>query len=453
MPGGNIRAVIARPSLPAPALTITAAQARRTAIAAQQLHRPRANATPRTVFDQAVLDQAALDQKGLDQRALDTTTINRGHLRRLVEKIGVLQIDSVNVLARAHYLPIFARLGEYPTTLLDGAAWPARPKDRMLLESWAHVASLIPVATEPLLRWRQQRMAQRWRPEKLLAEHPDLLDRVLDVIAEHGPISAGGVEKILQAPGRGRPGWWEWSATKRVCEYLFVSGTTAVAGRRAFERHYDLAERVLPAAVRAIPTPDVRDAKRELTAMAVRHHGIGSVGDIADYYRLGHADTRQALVELAEAGVVQQVGVRGWKERGWLHTDAVMPRSVAGRALLCPFDPLIWHRGRTERIFDVHYRIGIYTPQSQRTHGYYVCPLLVGDALAGRFDLKADRAGSRLLVQASWLEPANAAHPTAEAAAAELAGMARWLDLDEVVVIPRGDLAAALTGAVHSLPG
>ncbi len=438
MPGGNIRAVIAPSSLPAPVLTLTAAQARRTAIAAQQLHRPRADVPRRTPIDQG---------------ALDTTAINRGHLRRLVEKIGVLQIDSVNVLARAHYLPIFARLGGYPTTLLDGAAWPARAKDRMLLESWAHVASLIPVAAEPLLRWRQQRMAQRWRPEKLLAEHPDLLDRVLDVIAEHGPISAGGVEKILQTPGRGKPGWWEWSATKRVCEYLFISGTTAVAGRRAFERQYDMADRVLPAAVRAIPTPDVRDAKRELTAMAARHHGIGSVGDIADYYRLGHADTRQALVELAEAGSVQRVTVRGWNESGWLYTDAVMPRSVTGRALLCPFDPLIWHRGRTERIFDVHYRIGIYTPQSQRTHGYYVCPLLVGDALVGRFDLKADRARGRLLVQASWLEPGSAAHPAAEAAAAELAGMARWLDLDEVEVIPRGDLAAALTGALHSLPG
>lgn len=246
---------------------------------------------------------------------------------------------------------------------------------------------------------------------------------------------------------------WEWSATKRVCEYLFISGTTAVARRRAFERQYDMADRVLPAAVRAIPTPDVRDAKRELTAMAARHHGIGSVGDIADYYRLGHADTRQALVELAEAGSVQRVTVRGWNEPGWLYTDAVMPRSVTGRALLCPFDPLIWHRGRTERIFDVHYRIGIYTPQSQRTHGYYVCPLLVGDALVGRFDLKADRARGRLLVQASWLEPGSAAHPAAEAAAAELAGMARWLDLDEVEVIPRGDLAAALTGALHSLPG
>jgi uncharacterized protein YcaQ len=428
VPDGNIRAVTARSSLPTPVRTITGAQARRTAVAAQQLHRPRPDA-------------------GMREAA-----INRGHLGRLAEKIGVLQIDSVNVLARAHYLPVFARLGRYPTTVLDAAAWPARPKDRVLLESWAHVASLVPIRTEPLLRWRQQRMAQRWRPDQLLAQHPDLLDRVLDVIAEHGPISAGGVEKTLEAPGRGRPGWWEWSATKRVCEYLFVSGTTAVAGRRSFERQYDLADRVLPAQVRAIPTPERGDAIRELTAMAARHHGIGTVGDIADYYRLRNDDTQQALVELAEAGVVQPVAVRGWKERGWLHTDAIMPRSVTGRALLCPFDPLIWHRPRTERIFDVHYRIEIYTPQAKRKHGYYVCPLLVGDALVGRFDLKADRAGGRLLVQASWLEPGAAAEPAAEAAASELVEMAAWLGLGDVVVMPRGDLAGPLRRTLHSLP-
>ncbi|WP_245599461.1 winged helix-turn-helix domain-containing protein [Nakamurella lactea] len=410
---------------PSPALTLTAAQARRTAIAAQGLHRPRSAGGP----------------------------INRGHLRRLVERIGVLQIDSVNVLARAHYLPVFARLGAYPTEVLDGAAWPARAKDRQLLESWAHVASLIPVELEPLLRYRQQFMADRWRPRSLLAEHPDFLDRVLEVIGGEGPISAGGVEKILEAPGKGRPGWWEWSATKRICEYLFLSGQTAVAGRRAFERQYDLTDRVLPAAVLAAPTPDPADAKRELVAMAIRHHGIGTAGDIADYYRLRVDDTQRALIELVEAGAVLPVRVTGWKDKAWLDAAAAMPRKAGGQALLCPFDPLIWHRPRTERIFDVHYRIEIYTPQHKRVHGYYVFPLLLGDSLVGRFDLKADRATGRLLVQASWLEPGAAAGPAAAAAADELAEMARWLGLGEVVVMPKGDLARELTAAVHTLPG
>lgn len=415
-------------TVPPPALTLTAAQARRTAIAAQGLHRRR----PDPVGDR---------------------TPNRGHFRRLVERIGVLQIDSVNVLARAHYLPTFSRLGGFPTALLDGAAWPSRPRDRTLLESWAHVASLVPVAVEPLLRWRQQAMGVRWRPDDILTAHPDLMDRIMRVIADHGPISAGGVEKILGTPGKGRPGWWEWSATKRVCEYLFLSGITSVADRRGFERHYDLSERVVPGAVRAVPTPDPATAQRELVALAIRHHGIGSVGDIADYYRLRNDDTRRALVELAEEGVVLPVQVRGWKERAWLDVGAAMPRSADGQALLCPFDPLIWHRPRTERLFGVHFRIEIYTPEPKRVHGYYVFPLLVGDEIVGRFDLKADRAAGQLLVQASWVEGDADPDVAVVAAVAELREMARWLGLERIVVRPRGDLADRLERAVTTLPG
>lgn len=414
--------------MPAPVLTLTAAQARRTAIAAQGLHRRR----PEPAGDRVP---------------------NRGHLRRLVDRVGVLQIDSVNVLARAHYLPTFSRLGSFPTDLLDGAAWPSRPRDRTLLESWAHVASLVPVGVEPLLRWRQQAMSARWRPDDVLTAHPDLLDRIIEVIAGHGPISAGGVEKILEAPGKGRPGWWEWSATKQVCEYLFASGITAVADRQGFERRYDLTDRVLPDAVRAVPTPDPATAKRALVAMAIRHHGLGSVGDIADYYRLRIDDTQRALIELAEQGVVLPVQVRGWKEKAWLDAGAAMPRSVDGRALLCPFDPLIWHRPRTERLFGVHYRIEIYTPEPKRVHGYYVFPLLVGDQIVGRFDLKADRAAGQLLVQASWREGDADPDDAAAAAVGELREMARWLGLERIVVRPRGDLADRLARAVTTLPG
>lgn len=410
--------------IPPPALTITAAQARRTAIAAQGLHRRRTGATP-----------------------------HRGTFGKLVDRIGVLQIDSVNVLARAHYLPAFSRLGAYRTELLDDIAWPAGPKDRVLFESWAHVASLVEIDLEPTLRYRQHAMAERWRPQKLIDAHPGLLERIVEVIADQGPISAGGIEKILEAPGEGRPGWWEWSSTKQLSEYLFQSGITAVAKRRSFERLYDLRERVVPRHIRAVQTPTPDESRRTLVERAIRHHGIGTAGDLADYYRLKIADTQRALTDLIEEGTVLPVAVRGWKERAYLDATAAMPRKVDGRALLCPFDPLIWHRPRTERMFGMHYRIEIYTPEPKRVFGYYVFPLLVGDAFVGRFDLKADRAEGSLLVQASWLEPGADPAVAGEAAAVELAEMARWLGLSRVVVKDRGDLARQLQGMVRTLAG
>lgn len=409
---------------PPPVLTITAAQARRTAIAAQGLHRRRTGATP-----------------------------HRGTFGKLVDRIGVLQIDSVNVLARAHYLPAFSRLGAYRPELLDDIAWPKRNKDRMLLESWAHVASLVELDLEPALRFRQQTMGERWRPDDLIDAHPGLQERIVEVIAAEGPISAGGIEKILGAPGKGRPGWWEWSATKRISEYLFLSGTTAVAGRKSFERLYDLSERVVPQHIRDLPTPTPDEARRLLVQRAIRHHGIGTVGDIADYYRLKIAGTQQALSELVEEGTVLPVAVRGWKDRVYLDSEAAMPRKVDGRALLCPFDPLIWHRPRTERMFGMHYRIEIYTPEPKRTYGYYVFPLLVGDEFVGRFDLKADRAAGELLVQASFAEPDADPSAACEAAAVELAEMARWLGLSRIVVKDRGDLARQLQQVVRTLSG
>jgi uncharacterized protein YcaQ len=394
---------------------LTAGQARRTAIAAQQLTAPLGGA-----------DRA----------------INRGHLNRLLQAIGLLQIDSVNVLARAHLLPIFSRLGPYPYTLLEGAAWPRRSTDRLLLEAWAHVASLVPIGIEPLLRWRQERFAaEPWpRVDAVRRDHPGFLDTVLAVIDEQGPMSAGEIEKALEAPGRGISGWWEWSITKTACEYLLAIGAIGVAYRRGFERCYDLMERVLPAVVLDVPTPSETDAKRELMALAARHHGIGTAADLADYYRIKLTSAREALTDLVEEGVVIAVRVLSWTEDAFLVRDARTPRRVAGAALLCPFDPLIWERARTERLFGFHYRIEIYTPLAKRQFGYYVFPLLVGEHLVGRFDLTADRLGSRLLVQASWLEKGADPALTADAAAVELARMARWLNLTEIVVMPRGDL-------------
>ena len=423
------------PGSPAVIPELTAGQARRIAIAAQQLAGP---VRPLT---------------GPVGRG-----INRGHLNRLLDSIGLLQIDSVNVLARAHLLPIFSRLGPYPYSLLEGAAWPRRSGDRLLLEAWAHVASLVPVGIEPLLRWRQAKFAaEPWpRVDAVRRDHPGFLDTVLSVIDERGPSSAGEIEKALEAPGRGISGWWEWSITKTACEYLFAIGAIGVAYRRGFERCYDLMDRVLPEWVTALPTPDVADAKRASLALAARAHGIGTAADLADYYRIKLTSARVALAELAEEGEVVPVRVRGWKEVAYLHRDARIPRKVSGAALLCPFDPLIWERDRTERLFDFHYRIEIYTPQEKRQFGYYVFPLLVGEQLMGRFDLKADRLGSRLLVQASWVEWDADAAIAADAAAVELTRMATWLGLAEVVVMQRGDLWATLASragmTVGSLP-
>ena len=424
---------MSRGGLPLVAEELTAGQARRIAIAAQQL------AAPLPPVGAASAQRA----------------VNRGHLTRLLRAIGLLQIDSVNVLARAHLLPIFSRLGPYPYSLLEGAAWPRRSSERLLIEAWAHVASLVPVDIEPLLRWRQEQWAARPSPrlDAIHRDHPGFLDAVLAVLDERGPSSAGDIEKALEAPGRGTSGWWEWSITKSSCEYLFMIGAIGVASRRGFERCYDLTARVLPAAVRAAPTPPADEAKRALTALAVRSHGIGTIADIADYYRLTVDSTRSALTELSEMGEVLPVRVRGWKEPAYLHRDARSPRKVSGAALLCPFDPLIWQRARTERLFGFHYRIEIYTPQPQRRFGYYVFPLLVGEQLMGRFDLKADRATSRLLVQASWVEPDADPVDAADAAAVELTRMASWLGLSQTVVLPRGDLWRTLAARPDMVVG
>lgn len=418
-------AAVTTSAMPTARLEITAAQARRAAIAAQGL----SSALPEAVG-----------------------VLNRGHLRRMVERLGLLQIDSVNVLARAHFLPLFARLGEYPVDLVSNSAWPARPADRTLLETWAHEASLVPIERQPLLRWRQEKFVDGpWSSAaRLRADHPGFLERVLAMVRDEGPLSAGDIEKVLESPGRGTPGWWGWSTTKTASEYLFAIGAIGTSHRRGFERVYDLTERILPAAVAATPTPPEADAKRALLALSARSHGIGTAGDLADYYRIRNDEAKRALAELAEEGTVIPVRVRGWRDLAYLHKDARIPRKVSGRALLCPFDPLIWERARTERLFGFHYRIEIYTPQPKRVYGYYVFPLLVGDRLVGRFDLKADRATGRLLVQAAWSEPGTEPEQVAQDAAVELLRMARWLGLDEVIIMPRGNLHPVLA-AVTSL--
>jgi uncharacterized protein YcaQ len=358
-------------------------------------------------------------------------------LRALVDRLGVVQIDSVNVLTRAHYLPAFSRLGPYEPEALDRLAHYA---PRRLFEYWGHEASLLPVRLHPLLRWRMERAADdAWGGmRRMHRERPELLGRVLDEIRERGPIAASDISHD-EGP-RKSGSWWGWSDVKRAVEFLFWSGQVTSARRRGFERLYDVPERVLPPDVLAVPTPPVEEAQRELVRVSARALGIATERDLRDYFRLPVADARARITELVEAGELATVSVAGWREPGYLHPEASIPRRASATALVAPFDPLVWERPRVERLFGMRYRIEIYVPAPKRVHGYYVLPFLLRDALVARVDLKSDRQAGVLRVQAAHAEP-DAPPDTAEALRAELETMAGWLGLGGVAVEPRGDLA------------
>ena len=365
--------------------------------------------------------------------------IDRGHLRRTLERTGLLQIDSVSAVVRAHYLPLFSRLGAYPAALLDEAAWGRK---RVLFEYWAHEASLLPLDLHPLLRWRMARAARGQgiygELARIAAERPDFVEAALATVRERGPISAADVEG-----SRGRGSWWGWSDAKCALEYLFWAGRVTTRSRRGFERLYDVPERVIPPAVLELPTPGEADAHRALLALAGRAHGIATAGDLRDYFRLDAEDSKPRIAELVEDGTLLPVEVEGWKQQAYLHRDAQRPRRIDSAALLAPFDPLVWERARTERLFGFRYRLEIYTPAAKRLHGYYVLPFLLGDRLVGRVDLKAERATGTLHVLAAYAEPHAPPH-TAEALGAELRRMADWLLLERVRIGERGDLAPIL---------
>ena len=366
-------------------------------------------------------------------------------LLRTVSRTGVLQIDSVNVLQRAHYMPLFSRMGPYDPALLHRAA-ERRP--RRLVEYWAHEAAYMPVELWPLM---QHRMAtadtKAWGgPRRIAREQPDLVQWVLDEVRDRGPVSARDVEGDVE---RTKEHWgWNWSAAKQALEYLFFAGRVTVARRGpAFERLYDVPERVLPAEVLAAPTPTADEAARLLVERAARSHGVASLQCLRDYFRMDVAPTRQAVDELVEAGVLLPVAVEGWHRPAYLHHEARLPRRVDAAALLSPFDPVVWERARAEALFGFRYRIEIYVPAAQRVHGYYVLPFLLGERLVARVDLKADRAAGVLVVQGSYAEPEAPAH-TADALAGQLAVLAGWLGLERVEVRPRGDLAPGLAAVL-----
>ena len=394
---------------------LTAAQARRIAVAAQGFSEPKPGGP-----------------------------ITRAHLKRLIARIQVLQLDSVSVAVRAHYAPVFSRLGPFDRDVLDRAAWGPRSA-RLLAEYWAHEAALMAVDDWPLMRWRMREYRHgRWG-KHIVKANPQLADHIVAAVGELGPSTAGQIEAHLEAEPRGpRGSWWGTrSDTKWVAEALFAAGVLTTATRVGFARHYDLVERVLPAGVLAREVDD-DEAIRELTLRAAAALGVATEADVRDYFRLSAQQAKPAVAKLVAAGEIEPVDVDGWPAQAYLRAGQTVPRRDGGTALLCPFDPLIFFRPRVERLFDFHYRIEIYTPAHKRQYGYYVWPLLMDGRLVARVDLKADRAADTLRVVGAFAEPDAPPTQTAAALAGELASMASWLGLGGFSVSGRGDLAGPL---------
>jgi uncharacterized protein YcaQ len=411
-----------------PEFDLSAEQARRLALAAQGFGRPR-----------------------------PTRRVDARHLRRAIDDVGLLQLDSVNVFCRSHYMPVFSRLGPYPRQALDRLAWhedgkghTRRARRRDLIEYWGHEASLLPVELQPLLRWRMARAdALAWKGvARVAAEQPQLLEFVLGMVRERGPIRASE----LAAKGRRRePGeMWSWSEEKTALEYLFFSGRVCAARRVNFERLYDLPERVLPRHILEAPTPSQEEAQRQLVLIAAKRLGVATEPDLGDYFRLPRAESKARVAELAEDGALVPVRVEGWRQPAYLATErpAGLRRVARARALLTPFDSLVWARERTERLFGFRYRIEIYVPAPKRVYGYYVLPFLLGDRLVARVDLKSDRQAGVLRVRGAFAESDVDIALVAEALAAELRLLSDWLGLGGVSVARKGDLAAPLRRAL-----
>ena len=353
------------------------------------------------------------------------------HFRRVLSRVGVVQLDSVNVISRAHYMPFFSRLGPYDRGALDRWLW----KSGEMFEYWIHEASLAPMDQWPHLTFRMQH-SHPWRSiERIIQDQPDFVDRVLSEVRNSGPLRVGEL-----SDGGARTGpWWGYGPGKLALEWLFVKGQIAIADRPNFTRLYDLTERVIPAEVREAAT-DPDTARRALLRGAVRHHGIGTVPDLADYYRLKATDARGVLADLAASGEIAEVAVDGWRGPVYMDPGLSVPRSIEGAALLAPFDPVVWFRDRAERLFDFRYRIEIYVPKEKRVHGYYVLPFLLDGELVGRVDLKADRTAGRLLVQGAFAEPGQDRVRVGAALGEQLRSMAIWQGMGDIEVRPNGDL-------------
>lgn len=373
-------------------------------------------------------------------------------LNGVLSRLGALQIDSVNVFARSHYMPLFSRVGPYDQGLLDRLLFARRPA---YVESWAHVAAFIPARDWGLFQFRRDDLRAKYGSSDWMREHRAIVDWVLAELAARGPLRPAEIDHDAKQARRGP--WWDWDVVKNALEHLFLFGDVAIAGRRGFERRYALVEQVIPADVLARPVPRA-DAVRELVRRAARAYGVATASDLADYWRIRDRPAiMTAIGELVDAGELTPVTVQGWTSAGrpipaWLHRDARVPRRIAATAILTPFDPVVWFRDRAARLFDFEYRIEIYTPAPRRVFGYYSLPVLVGDDVVGRVDLKADRQSSRLLVQSAWWEHGAPPH-AAEHLARELRHAADWQGLETISVSRWGtataDLAAALPGSAR----
>ncbi len=395
--------------------------------------------------------RAVLRAQGFGERS--SARVTRRHLLAVSGRIGMLQMDSVNVLMRAHYFPLFSRLGIYPVKLLDEASYS--PKRRHFFEYWGHEACLLPLQVFPLLRWRMEQARSfvgTWAGLARFAKaNQGFIEKVFAVVKEEGPSSAGEIARHLleERPG-GTRGWWGWSESKAALEFLFWCGRITTVARRNFARIYDLVERVIPPEILAERTPSPEDAQRQLIAIAGRALGIATERDLRDYFRLPATEARARIAELVEAGELLPVAVENWK--AYLHRDAKIPRQIHSQALISPFDPLIWERQRPERLFQFRYRIEIYTPAHKREHGYYVLPFLLGEELVARVDLKAKRREGQLQVLSALEEPGADRSRVAEALADELLLLAQWVGLNEITVSARGSLAIPLKEALKKDP-
>ncbi|AVU76133.1 winged helix-turn-helix domain-containing protein [Pseudomonas rhizophila] len=393
----------------------------------------------------------ALAAQGFDGRPT-SASVQPARLNRLIERLGVLQIDSVNALVRSHYLPLFSRLGHYTSDLLDQAAW-SQGRRRTLFEYWGHEASLLPLAMYPLMRWRMERASRGEGIYRQLAqfgqERQDVIRRVLASVREQGAVGAGSLSTRQEKAGP----WWDWSAEKHALEWLFAAGEVTVAGRRGFERLYDLPERVFPSSVLQQPLPDEPQAQRALLLHAAQALGVGTEKDLRDYFRLDPADSRGRLAELEEAGELVRCQVQGWKQPAWCRPTAKIPRKVAASALLSPFDSLVWERSRTERLFDFRYRLEIYTPAHKRVYGYYVLPFLHNERIAARVDLRAERALGRLAVHAVHEEAPGLDEEGMQALALNLRRLADWLGLARVQLNCARAGGVRLAGALAEVGG
>jgi uncharacterized protein YcaQ len=369
-----------------------------------------------------------------------TAAVTRPHIRKVLARTQLLQIDSVNVISRAHYLPVFARLGGYEHKVLDDM----RSIRREHFEYWAHEASILPVELYPVLKWRMDHYREhgaKWGSlARIQREHPEYLEAVRQEIEDRGPVRVS--ELSMGAPGKGS--WWGWSDAKIAVEALFFQGDVTAAFRtNGFERVYDLTERVIPERYFNATALSAEDAKRELVRRSAQAHGIATSKDLRDYFRLPVEGFAQAVAELVDSGELVETKVTGWKQQAYRWHES-KPKRVDARAVLAPFDPLIWERDRTERIFGMRYRIEIYTPEPKREYGYYVLPFLLGEDLVGRVDLKADRKAGVMRVQSAHRDSALPDEDIVEPLAETLREMADWLGLDDVSATGKGELGKPL---------